>query len=80
MIADTTHLTPKQRTWNINTTTGAGNRPTPERTVNIMIIALVEYINRYGNISMKSFTKETDLEKFITKLESKNVKYLVTKI
>lgn len=29
---------------------------------------------------MKSFTKETDLEKFITKLESKNVKYLVTKM
>ena len=45
-----------------------------------MIIALVEYINRYGNISMKSFTKEADLEKFITKLESKNVKYLVTKM
>ena len=45
-----------------------------------MIMALVEYINRYGNISMKSFTKETDLEKFIAKLESKNVKYLVTKM
>lgn len=63
-----------------NKHTEAGNRPQPERTVNIMIIALVEYINRYGNISMKSFTKETDLEKFITKLESKNMKYLVTKM
>ena len=62
------------------TTQGRATAPQPEGTVNIMIIALVEYINRYGNISMKSFTKETDLEKFITKLESKNVKYLVTKM
>lgn len=45
-----------------------------------MIIALVEYINRYGNISMKSFTKETELEKFISKLKAKNTKYLVTRM
>lgn len=66
--------------YNIIKERGKTPEQRPERTVNIMIIALVEYINRYGNISMKSFTKETDLEKFITKLESKNMKYLVTKM
>lgn len=45
-----------------------------------MIIALVEFMNKYGNISMKSFTKEADLEKFIAKLESRNAEYLVTRM
>lgn len=44
-----------------------------------MIIALVEYMNRYGKISMKSFTKENELNVFINKLESKGNKYLVTR-
>jgi predicted DNA-binding WGR domain protein len=45
-----------------------------------MIIALVEYINRNGQISMKSFTTEESLQKFIAKLESKNTKHLVTRL
>lgn len=43
-----------------------------------MIIALVEYINKYGKISMKSFTKQAELDKFIAKLDSKGTEYLVT--
>ena len=43
-----------------------------------MIIALVEYINRYGKISMKSFTKQDELDKFVAKLDSKRTEYLVT--
>ena len=45
-----------------------------------MIIALVEYVNRYGKISMKSFTKENELEKFISKLAAKGTEYLVTRM
>lgn len=45
-----------------------------------MIIALVEYINRYGKISMKSFTKESELEKFILKLKAKGAEHLVTRM
>ena len=43
-----------------------------------MIIALVEYINRYGKISMKSFTKQAELDKFIAKLDNKGTEYIVT--
>lgn len=43
-----------------------------------MIIALVEYINRYGKISMKAFTNEKDLNEFVGKLEKKGTKHLVT--
>ena len=46
--------------------------------VNTMIIALVEYINRYGKISMKSFTKQAELDKFIAKLDNKGTEYIVT--
>lgn len=42
-----------------------------------MIIALVEYINKYGKILMKSFTKQAELDKFIAKLDSKGTEYLV---
>ena len=45
-----------------------------------MIIALVEYMNRYGKISMKSFTKENELNAFINKLKTKGTKYLVTRV
>lgn len=46
---------------------------------NDMIIALVEYVNRYGKISMKSFTDETDLAAFVKKLETKGTQHLVTR-
>lgn len=44
-----------------------------------MIIALVEYVNRYGKISMKSFTDEADLATFVKKLETKGTRYIVTR-
>lgn len=45
-----------------------------------MIIALVEYINRYGNITVKSFSTEETLNKFISRLEQRGVKHLVTRM
>ena len=44
-----------------------------------MIIALVEYVNRYGKISMKSFTDETELATFVKKMETKGAQHLVTR-
>lgn len=40
-----------------------------------MIYALVEYINRYGNISIKAFKTAEEVEKFTAKLKSE---YIVT--
>lgn len=40
-----------------------------------MIYALVEYINRYGRISVKAFTCEEDVDKFVAKIKGE---YLVT--
>lgn len=45
-----------------------------------MIFALVEYINRYGKISLKAFSSEEETNAFVAKLEQKNTKYLVTLI
>jgi hypothetical protein len=40
-----------------------------------MIYALVEYINRYGKISMKAFTCQKDVDKFTERLKGE---YFVT--
>lgn len=45
-----------------------------------MIIALVEYINRNGKISVKAFSNEEKLQEFVGKLEAKGTKHLVTRL
>ena len=44
------------------------------------IIALVEYINKYGKISVKGFGTEDGLKKFIDRLEVRCVEYLLTRL
>lgn len=44
-----------------------------------MIIALVEYVNRYGKITLKAFADEKELEAFVKKLEAKGTDHLVTR-
>lgn len=40
-----------------------------------MIYALVEYVNRYGKISVKGFSSKEDTDKFVEKIKGE---YLVT--
>ena len=50
-------------------------KPGEDERRNKMIYALVEYINRYGNISIKAFKTAEEVEKFTAKLKSE---YIVT--
>ena len=43
-----------------------------------MIYALVEYINRNGEISVKGFTSKEQTDKFVANLKNRNANYLVT--
>ncbi len=43
-----------------------------------MIYSLVEYVNKYGKISLKAFTNKADTDEFVKKLEKRNCEYLVT--
>lgn len=40
-----------------------------------MIYALVEYVNRYGNISVKGFSSKEETDNFVSKLKKE---YIVT--
>ena len=46
----------------------------------MMIIALVEYINKNGRIAVKGFGSESDLNKFTQRLEARGVEYILTKM
>ena len=43
-----------------------------------MIYALVEYVNKYGKITVKSFLNKETTNEFVARLEKRKVEYLVT--
>ena len=45
-----------------------------------MIIAMVEYINKYGRITVKGFADEEKLNKFVSGLAARGTEYIVTRI
>ena len=42
------------------------------------IYALLEYINKNGNVSIKSFSDESSAREFVARLEKRNVEYILT--
>lgn len=45
-----------------------------------MIIALVEYINKNGKVTVKGFADEKVLSVFTERLESRGIDYILTRL
>ena len=43
-----------------------------------MIYSMVEYVNKYGKISLRAFTNKVDTDAFVARLEKRGCEYLVT--
>ena len=43
-----------------------------------MIYSMVEYVNKYGKISVKAFANKVDTEEFVARLEKRGCEYLLT--
>lgn len=43
-----------------------------------MIYAMVEYVNKNGNLTVKGFPSKAKTDSFINSLEKRNVRYILT--